>query len=171
MLDESAAPGADFLADLGVAWETAAREAEPYTRVVRLRTGLVLGDGGVLGRLLPLFRLGLGGAWGSGRQWFSWIHLVDEVGLIRHAIDQEIHGALNLTAPHPCTVGEFARTLAAVLNRPAFLHAPAFALRLGLGEAATALLMSQRVVPRRALEDGFAFRYPELRPALADLFG
>lgn len=171
-LDESATRGSDFLADLSVAWEGAARGAEDVTRVVCVRTGLVLDrSGGALAPLVPLFKLGLGGPWGDGTQWWSWIHAADEIGLILLAIDADVAGPLNLTAPNPVTVDSFAKALARSLNRPAIMRQPAFALRLALGQMAEALLASQRVVPRRALDAGYAFRFPELDGALADLFG
>jgi uncharacterized protein (TIGR01777 family) len=171
-LDESAARGSDFLADLSVAWEDAARAAGDTTRVVCVRTGLVLDrSGGALAPLIPLFKLGLGGPWGPGTQWWSWIHAADEIGLILLALDSDVSGPLNLTAPHPVTVGTFATALARALHRPAIVRQPAFALRLAMGEMAEALLASQRVVPQRALDAGYAFRHPELDGALADLFG
>ncbi|MGD2135901.1 MAG: TIGR01777 family oxidoreductase [Gemmatimonadales bacterium] len=170
-VDESAPAADDFLGRLAADWEAATREAEPATRVVSIRTGIVLGDGGVFGPLLPLFKLGLGGAWGSGRQWWSWIHLADQVGVILHAIDSEIDGPVNLTAPNPVRVQTFAKALGRVLGRPVLFKAPAFALKLGLGAAAEALLVSQRVLPKRAIETGYPYRFPELQGALADLFG
>ena len=171
VLDESASPGDDFLARLSLEWEAAAREAESVTRVALLRTGLVLDPReGALAPLVPLFKLGLGGPWGSGQQWWSWIHIADEVGLILYAIDHELAGPINLTAPTPVTVNLFAQSLGKALKRPALLRAPAFAVRLALGEMADALLGSQRVVPERALDAGYAFRFPDLAGALADLF-
>ncbi len=171
-IDESSSRGSDFLAEVAVAWEDAARAAETVTRVALVRTGLVLDrSGGVLAPLVPLFKLGLGGPWGDGSQWWSWIHVADVIGLILWVIDGEAAGPLNLTAPNPVTVSAFARSLGSALGRPAVLRQPAFALRLAMGEMADALLASQRVVPRRALEAGYAFRFPELAGALADLFG
>jgi uncharacterized protein (TIGR01777 family) len=169
-LDESAAPGDDFLAHLSVEWEQAALEAQDVTRVVLLRTGMVLAtDGGVLERLLPLFKLGLGGPWGSGQQWWPWIHMADEIGLIRFALEREVTGPLNLAAPHAVTVGEFAKALAKALGRPCFTRAPTFMLRFALGEASIALLASLRVVPTRAREVGYEFQFPQLGEALSDL--
>lgn len=172
-LDEGAAPGEGYLASLAREWESEAlRDATPDVRVVLLRTGIVLGpEGGALREMLRPFRLGLGGRVGSGRQWMSWIHLEDICGLILHAIDAEaVRGPLNGTAPLPVRNSEFARTLGRVLHRPAVLPAPAFALRLALGEMAEALLLTgQRVVPRRALETGYAFRHPRLEGALESL--
>lgn len=170
VVDESAPAGTDFLGTLGADWEAAAREGETHARVTLLRTGIVLGtDGGALAPQLPLFRLGLGGSWGDGRQWWSWIHVADEVGLILFALDNAVAGPMNLTAPNPVRVNQFATALAAALDRPAALRVPAFALRLALGEAAEALLNTQRVTPERALEAGYRFRFPDLAGALADL--
>jgi len=170
IVDESDPAGEDFLASLCWEWERAARQAENLTRVTLLRTGLVLGrGGGVLEALLPLFRTGLGGPWGSGNQWLSWIHIADQVGLMLFALDQNLAGPMNLTAPRPVTVREFAATLGRRLQKPAILPAPAFALRMGLGQAASALLDVQRVVPRRALGAGYDFRFSELDRALQDL--
>ena len=172
VVDESQPPGSDFLATLASEWEAAALEAASVSRVVVMRGGLALGSGGgVLEPLVPLFRLGLGGPWGSGTQWWSWIHIEDQVRLILHAIDRDLHGPVNATAPYPVTVNEFAKALGTALHRPALARAPAFAMRMLLGEAAEALLDLQRVVPARALETGFEFRYPEIGPALAEVFG
>jgi uncharacterized protein (TIGR01777 family) len=167
VLDESAPQGPGFMADLVGAWEATARRAERVCRVVRLRSGVVLGrGGGMLSRLLPIFRLGLGGPWGGGEQWLPWIHLTDEVGIIRFAIERALAGAVNLAAPNPTRVREFAAALGRAVRRPAVLPAPALALRLTLGQAAQVLLTSQRVVPRAALAAGYEFRFPELDRAL-----
>jgi uncharacterized protein (TIGR01777 family) len=170
VLDESASPGSDFAASLAVEWERAAHEADAVTRVVCLRSGMVLGDGGgVLARFVPLFKAGLGGPWGPGDQWWPWIHLADEVGFVLHAIERGLAGPFNLAAPEPVTVAEFARALGRVLGRPAVLRAPSVALRLTLGEAAEALLASLRAMPQRALEAGYTFAFPALDGALRDL--
>ncbi len=170
VLDESAPPGDDFLSELAVEWENAAREIEDRCRVVLLRSGLVLGtDGGALPKLLPVFKLGLGGPWGPGTQWWSWIHITDQVQLIRFLLDGDLAGPVNLVAPNAVTVNSFAAELGRALHRPAILRVPAVALRLALGEAADALLALQRVTPRRALEAGYRFRFPELPAALDDL--
>lgn len=172
VVDESEPAGSDFLAALATEWEAAALGAPAPVRVVLLRTGLALGrGGGVLDSLAPLFKLGLGGPWGDGTQWWSWIHIEDQVRLILHLLDGEAAGPVNATAPNPVTVNEFAKALGAALHRPALARAPAFALRMLLGEAAESLLDLQRVIPRRALESGFAFRYPEVGDALAEVFG
>lgn len=168
-LDESASPGTDFLGKLSVDWEGAAQAAEPPARVAVIRTGMVLGPGApVLAPMVPLFKLGLGGWWGRGDEWWSWIHIADEVGLILHLLDHDLRGAFNLTAPNPVTVKQFAKTLGRVLRRPVLVGAPGWLVRLGLGEAADALLHLQRVVPHRAVESGYVFRYAELEPALRD---
>lgn len=171
-LTETAPAGSDFLASVCVEWEARARESRA-TRLVLLRTGLPLdADGGALPKLSLPFRLFAGGRMGSGRQYFSWIHVDDWVRLVRWAIDTaDVEGPVNLAAPNPVTNSEFARTLGQVLHRPAVLPAPAFALRLLLGEMADALVLGgQRVLPAAALARGFAFRYAELRPALEQIF-
>jgi len=169
-LDETASPGGDFLARLCIEWEEAARGAADVTRVTLLRTGIVLGpNGGALQPMLTPFKIGLGGPWGAGTQWWPWIHVADAVGLILLALERDLPGAINVAAPTPVTVNEFAKTLGAVLGRPAIARVPEFALRLALGEAAEAMLASQRVIPRRALDVGYTFRFPELRPALKDV--
>lgn len=169
ILDEESSPGHDFLARVCRDWESEAMKAESLgIRVVRVRTGLILGPGGgALQAMLLPFRLGLGGPMGSGRQWMSWIHLDDEVGLILHAIDcEDIEGPLNATAPEPATNREFVRSLGAVLKRPAILPLPAFALRLVLGETSLLLLGGQRVLPAKALATGYRFKYTSLKEAL-----
>lgn len=171
VLDEDSAPGRGFLASLCVEWEAATSPArEAGVRTALLRTGPVLSArGGFLGPLLPLFRLGLGGPVGDGRQGVSWIALEDWVEavhfLLAHA---ELEGPVNLTAPHPVQFREFARTLGRVLRRPALLRVPAVAVRLVFGRemAEEVLLSGQRAVPRRLLEAGFRFRYAQLVEAL-----
>ncbi len=173
-LSEESSPGRDFLADVCVEWEAEARRAgSTQTRVVLVRTGLVLErDGGALAAMLPPFRFGAGGPVGSGRQFWPWIHRDDWVALVRWAIDTNAAaGPINATAPRPVTNREFARTLGRVLRRPAFMPAPRIALRLALGEMADALLLSgQRAVPARAEALGFRFKYAELEPALQAIF-
>jgi uncharacterized protein (TIGR01777 family) len=172
-LTEDAGPGRDFLAQLSVEWEREALEAERSgARVVLLRTGIVLDPReGALAKMLTPFRLFAGGPFGSGRQFMSWIHRDDWVSLARWAIETPaVRGPLNLAAPNPVTNADFARALGRALNRPAFLPAPGFALRLLLGEMAGPLLLcSQRVAPARALGGGFRFAHPTLDEALADL--
>ncbi len=173
ILTESAPHGVDFLAGVAVQWEAAAQKAETRgIRTVMLRSGVVLGHGGALEQLLLPFKLYGGGPIGSGRQYLSWIHLADEIDLIRFAlIHGNLNGPLNATAPHPVTNAEFARILGEVLHRPAWVHTPAFAVKLALGEFADTILHGQRVVPERALREGFHFRHPELGEALASILG
>ena len=172
-LTESSAPGHGFLADLTTEWERAAAAAESHgARVARLRFGLVLAPhGGALDRMMPLFRLGLGGPIGSGKQWWSWIAIDDLVEILRAAIgDGGFAGPLNAVAPEPVRMREFARTLGRVLSRPALLPVPGFALRLVFGAmAGETLLASQRVTPCRLIERGWAFRHPALEGALRHL--
>lgn len=171
-IDESAGAGGDFLAEVCAAWESAARQAEPLgVRVVLLRLGIVLArDGGALARMLTPFRLGLGGPVGSGDQGVSWIHIADLVRLIEFAARSDVlRGPVNAVAPQPASNREFARTLASVLHRPAWLPMPGWLLRLVLGEVADVLLTGQYAIPRAAEEAGFEFRFPTLRSALEDL--
>ena len=168
--DETSPAGDHFLARLCVAWEAAAEEAtSTRTRVALIRTGLALGtDGGTLKALLPVFRLGLGGPVASGRQWYSWIHIDDLVGIYLMAIDS-IGGALNATAPNPVRNAEFTRELANALHRPAFLPVPSFALGLMLGEAAEIATRGQRVLPERTIANGYRFKFETLDAALSHL--
>ena len=173
-LDESSSNGADFLGRVCAEWEAAAMSASGRTRLVWLRTGIVLDKhAGALPQMARPFRFGVGGPIGSGRQYMSWIHLQDWVNLVLWALDRDtVSGPLNLTAPSPVTNQEFARILAAELQRPGFLRAPAFALRLLMGEMADALALGgQRVLPRKAEEGGYAFRYPYLGPAIRSIYG
>ena len=170
VLTESSTNGTDFLALLVRDWEAEAVRAEMSgIRVARLRMGVVLsGEGGALPLMLLPFRFGAGGRLGSGEQWISWIALEDTVAILCAAIaDEKFAGPLNVVAPNPLRNADFTRIAAAVLHRPAFLAAPAFALRLALGEVADALLLaSQRVAPERLVELGYRFRLPEFEPAL-----
>jgi uncharacterized protein len=174
IMTERAPAGRDFLARTGVQWEAAALEAaSAKTRLVCIRTGLVIAkDGGALKSMLPPYRLGLGGPVGTGRQYWSWIHRQDWIDLVRWALETPAaSGPLNATAPHPVTSADFARALGRELHRPAILPVPAFVLRTILGEMAGPLLLSgQRVVPARAEELGFRFRYPTLDRALRAIF-
>ena len=174
VLDERSETGHGFLADVCQAWEAAAEPAASAgARVVLLRTGVVLSPGGgALGRQLPLFRLGLGGRLGDGRQWLSWISLADEVGAILHAIDEPtLSGPVDATAPNPVTNGTFTSALAAAVHRPALLAVPRAALRLALGPelADEALLASQRVLPARLVATGYRFVAPDITTALTTL--
>jgi uncharacterized protein (TIGR01777 family) len=174
VVTEDTPPGSDFLARVCVAWEEEARRAAmPPTRVVCVRTGVVLEkDGGALPQMLPPFKVGGGGPVGSGRQYWPWIHRQDWIDLVRWAIrTPDAGGAINATAPHPVTNADFARALGRAMHRPAFMPAPAFALRLLLGEMADALLLSgQRAVPRRAERGGFTFTYAKVDEALQAIF-
>ena len=165
---EESGPGKDFLAGVCVALEQeAARARELGMRVAVVRIGIVLGaDGGTLKALLPLYRLGLGGPIASGRQWTSWIHIADQVGLLTAAIDGA-WGVLNGTAPNPVTNAVFARELGRALHRPAILPTPAAAVRLVLGEGAMIVTEGQRVLPVRTEQIGYKFQYPDLEGALA----
>ncbi|MDB5040341.1 MAG: hypothetical protein JWN27_1067 [Candidatus Eremiobacteraeota bacterium] len=167
---ETSSPGDDFLARVCVAWEAEADAASALgMRVAKIRTGLVLGtDGGVLGKLLPLFRLGLGGVIAGGRQWNSWIHLEDQIGIYLLAIDGAA-GALNAVAPNPVTNREFTHALAAAVGRPALFPVPALAARLLFGEGAYVITEGQRVLPDATRSAGYAFRHPSLDEALRSL--
>ena len=169
ILTESSTPGNGFLAEVTRGWESAADEAAGLgIRVVKVRTGIVLGpEGGTLGKLLPIFRMGAGGRVASGRQWMSWIHADDLADLFAFAVEEaSVQGALNGTAPDPVTNAEFTRDLAAALHRPALFPVPVFALRLLYGEMEEVVTGSHCVLPRAAEVAGFQFRYPELRAAL-----
>ena len=171
-LSEETGAGSDFLSRVCVAWEREAGKAEDYgLRVVRLRTGIVLGKGGgALAKMALPFKLFLGGPLGDGNQPMSWIHLEDEIGLILFLLDHpEARGAINATAPNPATMSEFCKTLGDVLNRPSWAPVPAFALRLVLGEMADMLLNGQRVLPAAAQKLGYVFKYPTLPEALLSL--
>jgi hypothetical protein len=171
-LDESAPPGSGFLSELCAAWEGASAGLESLgVRRVLARLGVVLArEGGALAKMLPIFRLGIAGPLGDGRQWFSWIHLVDAVAALRFLLRRDdLAGAFHLTAPAPVDNRDFTRVLARAVRRPAVLPVPRIALRLLYGELGDVLLTGQRVVPRRLLEAGFEFRFPELDGALAAL--
>ncbi|GGZ70186.1 TIGR01777 family oxidoreductase [Streptomyces echinoruber] len=168
-VDEDAPAGEGFLASVCVAWEEAAAPArEAGVRTVLARTGLVVAaGGGAFGRLLPLFRAGLGGRLGDGRQYWSYIALHDEVAALRHLLEREdLSGPFNLTAPQPLTNREITRALARVLRRPAPMAVPAPVLRAVLGEMAGDVLGSARVLPKRLLESGFAFAFPDIEGAV-----
>lgn len=174
-LDETSERGKGFLADLAGEWEAAAKPAvERGIRVVHLRFGIVLaGKGGALAKMVPVFKFGLGGRLGDGRGYWSWIALNDALGAIHRALaDESLRGPVNAVSPHPVTNAEFTRTLAKVLGRPAIFPVPRFAVELLFGEMGReALLASVRVRPAKLLANGFAFRYPELEPALRHVLG
>ena len=169
IITEEAPPGTDFLSLLCRNWEGEAIKAEELgLRVVRLRTGIVLGTGGgALSKIVPQFKWFVGGPLGSGKQWMSWIHLEDQVRLIIHIVnDPQACGPINATAPNPVQNKQFSRVLGGVLHRPSWLPTPSFMLRIGFGDMADILLTGQRVVPAAAQKLGFEFRYSELRQAL-----
>ncbi len=172
--DETSPAGTDFLAEVCVAWETAAQAATASgTRVVILRLGIVLGEnGGALGKMLAPFSAFVGGPIGSGNQWFSWVHRDDVIKLTIEALsDTNIQGVYNATAPSPVRMTEFAQTLGTVMNRPSWLPVPNFALEAMLGEGAIVVLQGQQVVPTRTLAQGFEFQYSTLQPALKAILG
>jgi uncharacterized protein (TIGR01777 family) len=161
--------GDDFLAAVCREWESAADLAS-NTRVVKIRTGLVLEPtGGALGRMLPLFRFGVGGKLGSGKQWWSWITLHDQIRAICHLLESDLSGPVNLTSPNPVTNQEFTAALARALHRPALLPVPGFALKIALGGFSTEILGSKKVLPQALLDSGFTFDYPHITSALDEL--
>jgi uncharacterized protein (TIGR01777 family) len=173
-LDETSARGGGFLAQLVERWEAAAREAEPQTRVVLLRFGVVLGKGGgALQKMALPFRLGVGGRVGSGQQWMSWIAREDVLRMIEWALDnQTVRGVYNATSPRPVRNRDFARALGRALSRPAFMPAPAFALRVMFGQMAEEVLLAgQKVLPRRAEQEGFTFEAPGIETGLERALG
>ena len=171
VLTETSHPADDFLGEVCQEWEHEARKAQEFgARVVCLRNGVVLGKGGALEKMLPPFKLGLGGKIGDGKQWMAWIHVADVIGLIEFALSSpQVTGAVNATAPNPVTNAEFTRELAAALHRPAIFPVPKFALHLLFGDMAQIVYASQRVIPEAALEAGYEFRFPTLNGALLDL--
>lgn len=170
-LTDQAEPGVGYLADLCLDWERAASPLRDRGVVVSLlRTGIVLGRGGdAWERMKKVFSLGLGGRFGTGCQWMPWVHVDDLAAGILHAIQHQLGGPLNGVAPEPERNKDFTEKLAKSLNRPAFMHAPGWGLKLGLGEFGGALLASQRAVPAALLDNGFRFRFPSLDSALAEL--
>jgi uncharacterized protein (TIGR01777 family) len=171
LVTETALPGTDFLATLCVEWEREAEQASTITRVAIVRSGLVLDRaGGVLAQMLPPFRFGVGGRLGSGRQYMPWIHIDDWVGMAMWLLETASgRGAFNVTAPNPVTNAAFARALGRALHRPALVPAPAFALRLLLGEFAESIVTGQRAIPARAEAGGYQFRFRDLDATLRDL--
>jgi uncharacterized protein (TIGR01777 family) len=172
-LDEESPPGEDFLASLSGEWESSALKAGEFgARVVLLRFGIVLGkDGGALGRMIPLFNRYLGSPLGNGKQCFSWIHEQDLANIYSFLLEQkDISGPINCTAPNPVQNEEMTRILGEVLGKPTFMPAvPAFAIRILMGEFGSIFLEGQKVMPKRLLDKGFCFRFPEIRGALQDL--
>lgn len=173
-VDEAEPRGDTYIAEIVDAWEReTAVAADAGIRVARLRTGVVLsGRGGAFGPLLPIFRLGLGGRLGSGRQWWSWVALPDYVRAVRFLLEQhEIEGPVNVCSPEPIRNGDLTRAVGRVLHRPTVTFVPGFALRLPLRDFAEDLLAGQRVMPRRLQESGFAFEHPSFEPALRAVLG
>ena len=174
VLSELSRPGTDFLARLSLDWEKAALDAEKQgVRVAIMRFAVVLGSGGgALAQMLPAFRMFAGGSLGSGRQWFSWIHMADLLAAVQFLLDHEdARGPYNFCAPGAVRQKDFARALGAVIGRPAVVPAPSLALRLMMGEVAGIVLASQKVRPDRLIADGFSFRFADVDSALADLLG
>ena len=174
IVTEDTPPVRGFTHDLCAAWESEARKAEKHgVRVCLVRTGVVLDrDGGALAKMLPAFRLGAGGRLGSGQHWFPWIHRDDMVSIYLWLLERSASsGAYNASAPNPVTNAEFTRALGEALHRPAVLPMPGLALQLLFGEMSQVLLSSDRMVPKRLLDEGFQFRYPQLAPALQAIFG
>lgn len=170
-LTESSPAGSGYLAEVCVAWEKEAAAAEALgMRVVEVRTGVVLDPrGGALQRMLPPFRMGVGGKLAGGGQWMPWIHAHDLAGLIQYALDHPLKGPVNGAAPYPVINADFTKALAAAVKRPAIFPVPGFALKVLFGEMAEVLLASQRVLPKQAEAAGFPFKFAQLGPALADL--
>lgn len=166
--EESSPPGDDFLAEVCVAWEAEAQKVKDLgVRLAILRFGVVLGMGGAIAKMLPVFKLFAGGTIGTGKQWFSWIEVDDLVNLIVAALKQpEIQGVYNATSPNPVRMAEFCHTLGDVVHRPSWLPVPAFALELLMGDAAMVVLEGQKVLPKRTLDSGFTYKYPDLKSAL-----
>lgn len=169
IIDEGIGAGADFLAKVCIDWEKEAFKArEKGARVACARFGVVLGrNGGALSKMIPAYRLFVGGPLGNGMQWFPWIHIDDLIGAIYFIMDQKkIDGPVNCCSPNPVRNNEFSKTLGQVLNRPAFFRTPAFMLRLAAGELGDLLLNSQRALPSRLTKNGYSFKYPNLAEAL-----
>jgi uncharacterized protein len=172
ILTEDSPPGQDFLAQLAKDWEKEAWQAqEKGTRVVITRFGIVLGEkGGALGQMIPLFKRYIGGPIGNGRQWFSWIHMIDLVRAYLFLLDHpEISGPVNFTSPNPIRNRELAKALGQIMNRPSILPTPGFMLKLALGEFGSVLLKGQRVIPKKLVQSGFSFEYPEIHRALENI--
>ena len=169
--DESSGSGTDFLAQVCQNWEQEAQKVTEYgVRLVILRIGIVLANGGALGKMIGPFKMFAGGPIGSGKQWFSWIHRDDLVNLICKAVeDSSMSGVYNATAPNPVRMGKLCQTLGEVMNRPSWLPVPDFVLEVLLGDGAIVVLEGQQVLPKQTQQAGFAYKYPELKPALADI--
>jgi hypothetical protein len=169
--DETSPAGNDFLAEVCKVWEAEAQTVKDLgVRLVILRLGIVLGDGGALAKMLPAFKMFVGGPLGTGKQWFSWIHRDDLVNLIIEALNRpDMEGVFNATAPNPVRMSEFCQVVGEVLNRPSWLPVPGFVPELLLGEGAQVVLEGQQVLPKRATNQGFKYQYPTVKQALADI--
>ena len=174
-ITEETGPGQGVMSDGNIAYEgQVSRVRELGIRGVPVRLGFVVGpDGGAvfLAASLPYYKMGLGGRMGSGRQWWSWIHVDDVVGIVSHVLQSDLDGPVNGTGPNPVRQADFARILGRVVGRPTFFPTPAFIARLAAGEGAAEILASKRVVPQKALDSGYEFRFPDLEPALRDSLG
>jgi uncharacterized protein (TIGR01777 family) len=171
IFDENSSAGGDFLAEVCKTWETEAEKVkEVATRLVILRIGIVLANGGALGKMIGPFKMFAGGPIGSGHQWFSWIHREDLVNLIIQGIkNPNMEGVYNATAPNPVKMNQLCQTLGEVMNRPSWLPVPDFVLELMLGDAAKVILEGQQVLPKQTQAIGFQYQYPDLKPALAEI--
>jgi uncharacterized protein (TIGR01777 family) len=169
--NEDSASGNDFLAQVCQEWEQEATKVkDTNVRLVILRFGIVLGNGGALGKMITPFKLFAGGPIGSGQQWFSWIHLDDIVGLIIQALTKPtMEGVYNATAPQPVRMNDLSTTMGNVMNRPSWLPVPGFAIEAILGDGAKVVLEGQKVLPKRTLESGFEYQYPNLQSALTQI--
>lgn len=169
--DEMSPAGSDFLAEVCQAWEEEAQKVkEAGVRLVILRSGIVLGNGGALAKMIPPFKLFAGGPLGTGKQWFSWIHREDIVNLILFAITQpDIEGVLNATAPNPVRMSELCQAIGEILNRPSWLPVPSFVPEALLGEGAKVVLEGQQVLPKRTISKGFDYQYPTVKQALSEI--
>jgi uncharacterized protein (TIGR01777 family) len=171
VLTEESSPGDDFLARVCVEWESAARSLPSSCRLVLTRIGVVLApEAGALAQMLTPFKLGVGGPVGSGSQWMSWVHIADVVGIIVYALERDnFSGVINAVAPDPVTNRQFSKALGRALGRPSFFPVPVSMLRLRFGQVAEVISQGQRVIPRRTLDSGYAFRFSTIDAALADL--
>ena len=168
--DENSDSGNDFLARVCQNWENEAQKVMEFgVRLVILRIGIVLANGGALGKMIGPFKMFAGGPIGSGKQWFSWIHRDDLVNLICQAVEEDMSGVYNATAPNPVRMSKLCQTLGEVMNRPSWLPVPDFVLEVLLGDGAIVVLEGQQVLPKRTQETGFDYQYPELKPALAEI--
>ena len=171
VFDENSDSGNDFLAQVCQNWEAEAEKVKEYgVRLVIFRIGIVLANGGALGKMIGPFKMFAGGPIGSGKQWFSWIHRDDLVNLLCRAVeDRTMSGVYNATAPNPVRMGELCQTLGEAMNRPSWLPVPDFVLEILLGDGAIVVLEGQQVLPKQTQQIGFDYKYPELKPALADI--